>query len=73
MAVDGRPDMYGDTFMDRHISIWQIHKGWQRRLEEDGYERVMGAPTAPVVSRLRLRPGWRVSYEDSQAVVLDRL
>ena len=73
VAVDGRPDMYGDTFMDRHISIWQIHKGWQRRLEEDGYERVMGAPTAPVVSRLRLRPGWRVSYEDSQAVVLDRL
>ena len=73
VSVDGRPDMYGDPFMDRYVSIWSVHNGWERRLDEDGYERVVGAPRAPIVRELRSRPGWRVVYEDAQAVVLDRL
>jgi hypothetical protein len=73
VAVDGRPDMYGDAFMDRYVSIWRATDGWQKRLDHDGYNRVFGAPQAPVVLKLRSTPGWTVRYEDKQSVVLDRI
>ena len=72
VAVDGRPDMYGDAFMDRHISIWHARKGWKDRLDADGYNRVFGAPTQPIVKKLRATPGWKVVFEDDLAVVFDR-
>jgi hypothetical protein len=72
VAVDGRPDMYGDEFMDRHVSIWHAQEGWQTRLDEDGYQRVFGSPSAALVKKLRSTPGWRVAYEDEQSVVIDR-
>jgi hypothetical protein len=72
VAVDGRPDMYGDAFMDRHVSMWRAEDGWQQRLEADGYQRVFGAPTQPIVKALRSTAGWKVVYEDPQAVVIDR-
>lgn len=73
VAVDGRPDMYGDAFMDRHVSIWHTHKGWEQRLDADNYDRVFGAPKAQIVTKLRSNPRWRVVYEDAHAVVIDRL
>jgi hypothetical protein len=72
VAVDGRPDMYGDAFMDRHVSHWFTGSNWKQTFEADGYERVFGSPEEPIVAALRTTPGWTVRYEDRQAVVLDR-
>ncbi len=72
VSVDGRPDMYGDAFIDRYVSTWFAGDGWRAKFEADGYERVFGSPKAPVVVALRIMPGWKISYEDSQSVVLDR-
>jgi hypothetical protein len=73
VAVDGRPDMYGDAFMDRFVSVWYAKDGWQNVLDTDGYDRVFGSPGAAIVKRLRSTPGWTVRYEDKQSVVLDRI
>jgi hypothetical protein len=72
VSVDGRPDMYGDTYMDRHVSTWFAASGWRAKFEADGYERVFGSPKEPIVKALLATPGWKVSYEDRQSVVLDR-
>ena len=70
--VDGRPDMYGDAFIDRYMSTWLLRPGWQGRLREDGVTTVLAAATSPMVRTLRADPAWRVSYSDRVATVLDR-
>ena len=70
--VDGRPDMYGDAFVDRYMSTWLLRPGWQQRLENDGVTTVLASTMSPMVRALRTTPGWSVAYTDRVATVLER-
>ena len=70
--VDGRPDMYGDAFMDRFISTWRLRNGWEQRLRADGVTRVLARGDAPIAKALAATPGWTVVHHDDLAVVIDR-
>ena len=73
VGVDGRPDMYGDRFIDRYLSTWMTTTGWRDRLRTDDFRRVIGMPTDPIVRALTATPnGWRIVYNDGHAVVIDR-
>lgn len=67
--VDGRPDMYGDPFMDRYMDTWRVKPGWQQRLEEDGVDQVLVEPTSAIGKALANDPKWKVHYEDDLAVL----
>lgn len=71
--VDGRPDMYGDAFMDHYVSIWRLRPGWKARLAHDGVQAVVASPGSAIVRALRRDRGWRTVYEDRTAVILDRV
>ena len=70
--VDGRPDMYGDAFIDRYMSTWLLRPGWQDRLAHDGVTAVVASTTSPMVTALRTDPTWRVAYSDRVATLLER-
>lgn len=74
VGIDGRPDMYGDAFVDRYVTTWNARAGWEKDLDRADVRSVLGRPDAPLVTKLRARTtSWRVAYEDHQAVLLVKL
>jgi hypothetical protein len=72
VAMDGRPDMYGDAAVDRYVTLWWAQPGWEQLLARGGYERIVGSPAAGIVRALTNRPGWTVVHHDDHTVVIDR-
>jgi len=71
--IDGRADVYGDSFLDEFASLYYI-KGqrWRTPLEEWDIQTVVLPPDAPLVTALGALPGWQRIFSDRQAVVLTR-
>jgi hypothetical protein len=70
--IDGRPDMYGDAFVDRYMSTWWLKPGWKQRLDSDGVDTVIAASGASMIGELAKDPAWKRVYSDSVAVILRR-
>jgi hypothetical protein len=71
--IDGRADLYGDTFMDEFAATYYL-KGtsWRDPLDKWGIQTVVLPPDAPLTSALRAIPTWKEIFADSQTVVLTR-
>ncbi len=71
--VDGRADLYGDTFMNNLAAVYYL-KGdaWQEEFARWGIRTVALPPDAPLATPLRALPDWETIYSDKQAVVLSR-
>ena len=73
VGIDGRPDMYGDEFVDRYVATWNLADGWERRLNEANVQSVLAKVNEPIAAKLRaLSAAWTVAYEDPQAVLFTR-
>ena len=73
VGIDGRPDMYGDTFVDRYVATWNAQPGWERHIVDANVQSVLGLPNAPLVTKLRAQSkNWKVVYEDRRSVLLVR-
>jgi hypothetical protein len=69
--VDGRADLYGDSFMDdRAAAYYLTGTAWREPLEHWQVRTVILPPNAPLITALRSKPEWNQIYADSQAVVL---
>jgi hypothetical protein len=72
--IDGRADLYGDTFMDQFAASYYLKgKSWQDPLTEWGIRTVVLPPDAPLIVALRGMPAWKEIFADKQAVVLARV
>lgn len=73
VGIDGRPDMYGDDFVDRYVATWNLASGWEKRLDEANVKSVLAKVNEPIAAKLRIRSSqWTVAYEDQQAIVFTR-
>lgn len=70
--IDGRADVYGDSFMVETIRTYDGHTNWRKPLDERGVRTVIIAPAAPLASLLREDEAWSKVYEDRQAVIFTR-
>jgi hypothetical protein len=69
--IDGRADLYGDSFMDAFASTYYVRgKSWAAPLEQWSIRSVVLPPDAPLLTALDSTPGWKRVYSDSQAVIL---
>jgi hypothetical protein len=68
--IDGRADLYGQQLFDQFADTYQLKASWQEPLKRWNIETVVVPPDSALATGLRSLPGWIVSYEDSQAVVL---
>jgi hypothetical protein len=71
--VDGRPDMYGDAFMDLFVRTWRAQPGWQATLRRRGVRLVLVEPTSGLGHALATARGWRVAYRDRISVLYERI
>ena len=71
--IDGRADVYGDVFMDEFASAFFVKgNNWQAPLDQWRIQTVILPPEAPLITALRLQPGWKQMFVDGHAVVLSR-
>jgi hypothetical protein len=71
--IDGRADLYGDTFMDEFFSTYSLGgRSWRGPLEKWGIQTVVLPPDAPLVAALKTMPGWKQVFADSQATILTK-
>jgi len=70
--IDGRADVYGDSFMTETLHTYDGHTNWRKPLERLGVRTVIIAPSAPLSSLLREDDSWTKVYEDRQAVIFTR-
>jgi hypothetical protein len=71
--IDGRADLYGDSFMDDLATTYYLRgDSWRNPFEKWGIRTVVLPPDAPLVTALRELPDWETVYADSQAVVLTK-
>ena len=68
--VDGRPDMYGDAFMDRYVRLTSMRGDWRAQMTSEGIDRVLMPTGNPMLAALRKDPRWKVQTADGAAVLL---
>jgi hypothetical protein len=68
--VDGRADLYGEPLLHEFADTYQFKDGWKKTLQQWEIETVLVPRDSALATGLRNAAGWRVAYEDAQAVVL---
>jgi hypothetical protein len=68
--IDGRADLYGEQLLNQFADTYQFKGAWQQTLRQWRIDTVLVPAGSALATGLRSAPGWRVAYEDSQAVVL---
>ena len=68
--IDGRADLYGEPLLDQFAQTYQLKDDWRQTLQRWDVGTVLVPADSALAAGLRNTPGWRVSYEDSQAIVL---
>lgn len=70
--VDGRTDLYGDTFLPDYLTALTGGDGWRDTLDRYGVNLVVVEAGSGLASQLRDDPDWRLDYEDAQATIFVR-
>src|SRR5688500_12680283 len=70
--IDGRADVYGDSFTVEAVRTYDGKPDWRKPLERLGIRTVIITPDSPLASLLREDDTWTKAYEDSQAVIFTR-
>ena len=68
--IDGRADVYGEQLLNQFADAYQFKGAWQHTLQQWNIDTVMVPAGSALATGLQSAPGWRVAYQDSQAVVL---
>jgi hypothetical protein len=68
--IDGRADLYENQILDQFADTYQFSDDWRQTLHQWGIRTVFVPRDSPLATGLLSQPGWTVSYEDEQALVL---
>jgi hypothetical protein len=68
--IDGRADLYGETLLNQFADTYQLKRAWQQTLLDWNIHTVIIPRDSALATGLESLPGWSVSYEDEQAVIL---
>jgi hypothetical protein len=68
--IDGRADLYGKTLLHDFADAYQLKDDWQKILQRWRINTVIVPRDSALATGLRSAPGWTVSYQDSQAIIL---
>lgn len=67
--VDGRPDMYGDRFMDTYISAYNGNPFWRTLLSVNHLCYVLVEPGTGIDRALAAEHAWHLAYHDLRSVL----
>jgi hypothetical protein len=70
--LDGRSDFFGKEVADDYLQILNGQYGWDATMGRYRFDAALVPQQSAIASLLRLKPGWRILAQDSQAVLFDR-
>jgi hypothetical protein len=70
--VDDRHDLYGAQFMKDYLKVLRVASGWNEELNEKRVNWVLLPAGCALANMLKETTWWRVSYEDSTAILFHR-
>lgn len=70
--VDGRTDLYDDSFLREYIDIYLANDGWHDSLDRYGIRMVFVETNSVLAKFLRMEPMWQEAYRDNMAAVFTR-
>ena len=71
--IDGRTDLYDDTFIRRYLGVMAADDGWHNVLDDDGVNMVFIENSSNLDKFLRHAESWRELYRDEMAVIYERI
>jgi len=71
--IDGRADVYGDTFLEQYAHTLNATDNWREPLQRWQISTVVVPPDTPLLAALRANRSWKTVYADGRAVVVCRL
>ena len=72
--IDGRTDLYDDTFIRRYLDVMTATDGWQQTLDEDEINTILIETNSTLAKFLRLESsGWEEVYQDDMANIFTRV
>ncbi len=70
--IDGRPDMYGPSFVTAYTDIYYTKPGWQADLNAADVNFVLIEPDSSLANGLRQDAGWKIAYEDQNSIIFEK-
>ncbi|MCM8776186.1 MAG: hypothetical protein NC930_07565 [Candidatus Omnitrophica bacterium] len=70
--VDGRADVYGDSFLSRYLAVYRLKEDWNQILEEFQIDYILMARDYPLKAVLATTRQWQQAYEDDIAQIFIR-
>ena len=70
--IDGRADVYGDSFIFQYLEIYRSQPGWEQALASKSINLVLVEPRSGIANALKQSSKWIIAYEDSISVVFER-
>jgi hypothetical protein len=67
--IDGRADLYGPEVLDDFADAYQLKASWEQVLRKWRIGTVIVPPNSPLAVYLKGAQGWKIFYQDSQALV----
>ncbi len=70
--VDDRHDLYGERFLKDYLKVIHVQPDWDRFLNERRVQVVLAPTGGSLANILKETPAWKVTYEDSTAVLFQK-
>lgn len=70
--VDGRADLYGDSFLHQFADTHHLKGNWRETLQRWNIQTVLIPSDSALASGLRESRDWRTVYDDGQAIIFSR-
>src|SRR5581483_4522056 len=70
--IDGRADVYGDTFIENFLDVYRASANWEKTLGDKDVQLVLIEPDAPLATALAASPNWAQVFADSQSVIYEK-
>jgi hypothetical protein len=70
--IDGRADVYGDSFINSYVNVYRAKPGWEQTLDSYSINLVLIDPGSPLAFALSQSLGWKMVYEDELSVVYQK-
>ena len=70
--VDDRHDLYGEQFLKEYLKVMHVQPDWEKFLSERKVHWVLAPAEGSLANILKETPAWKVIYEDSTSVLLQK-
>ena len=67
--IDGRADVYGDSFIFNYLSIYNAEPGWQDKLNHQTVQTILVEPDSPLANVLRQSAAWHIAFSDRESAI----